>query len=502
VLLVVDATQGVEAQTLANLYLALDYDLNIVPVINKIDLDSAMPEQVAQEIEDLTGIPATDALYVSAKEGRGVPDVLEAIIARIPPPHGQERQPLRALIFDSHYDPYKGVIAYVRVVDGEVRKGDVLYLMAKQRPIEPIELGVFVPGMQPVEELVTGEVGYIAIGLKTVSELSVGDTFTSNVSPAEKALPGYKPIKPMVFAGFYPSESEDYKLLRDALEKLQLNDSSLSYVPETSQALGFGFRCGFLGLFHMDIMQERLEREYNLNLIATAPSVEYQIQLRSGETVVIDSPVDLPPEDSIEEIREPWMRISIFTPKDYIGPIMDLVTKRRGEFDKMEYLDEKRVMLSFHVPLAEILIDFYDQLKSKSRGYASLDYSFDEYRPSDMVRLEIWVVTQPVDALSVIVHREHAYHRGQSLVSRMKDVIPRQMFDVAIQAAVGKRVISRANVKALRKNVLAKCYGGDITRKRKLLEKQKEGKRRMKRIGNVDIPQEAFMSVLSLDEDQ
>jgi GTP-binding protein LepA len=499
--LVVDATQGVEAQTLANLYLALDYNLSIVPVINKIDLASANPEAVAQEIEDLTGISAGDALFVSAKEGRGVEDVLEAVIKHIPPPRGQERLPLRALVFDSHYDSYKGVIAYVRVVDGTVSKGDLLYLMAKQHPLEPVEIGMFVPGMQPVEKLVAGEVGYIATGLKTVSELHVGDTIALASAQDVTPLPGYRPVKPMVFAGFYPSESDDYKLLREALEKLQLNDASLSFVPETSQALGFGFRCGFLGLFHMDIIQERLEREYNLNLIATAPSVEYQVALRSGEAIVIDSPVDLPPEENIEEIREPWMKIQIFTPKDFIGPIMDLVTKRRGVFEKMEYLDEKRVMLNFEIPLVEILIDFYDQLKSRSRGYASLDYSFHEYRASDLVRLEVWVAGAPVDALSTIVHRDHSYHRGQALVSRMKEVIPRQMFDVAIQAAVGKRVISRANVKAMRKNVLAKCYGGDITRKKKLLEKQKEGKRRMKRIGNVDIPQEAFMSVLSLEEE-
>jgi len=500
-LLVVDASQGVEAQTLANLYLALDYDLTIIPVVNKIDLASADPQGVAQEIEDLTGIDATEALYVSAKDGRGVGDVLEAIIERIPAPRDAESRPLRALIFDSHYDSYKGVIAYVRIVDGKLKRGDHVYLMAQRREVEPIEIGVFVPGMKAVELLTAGEVGYIATGLKTVSECSVGDTVTLAAQLAEMALPGYRPAKPMVFAGFYPSESDDYKLLRDALEKLQLNDASLVFTPETSQALGFGFRCGFLGLFHMDIIQERLEREYGLNLVATAPSVEYQVLTRSGEVLIIDSPVDLPPEENIAEIMEPWMKIQVFTPKDYIGPIMELVTKRRGEFEKMDYLDEKRVVLTFQVPLGEILVDFYDQLKSHSRGYASLDYAFSEYRPSDMVRLDVLVGGTAVDALSVIVHRELAYQRGQALVSRMKKVIPRQLFDVAIQAAVGKRVISRANVKALRKNVLAKCYGGDVTRKRKLLEKQKEGKKRMKRVGNVDIPQEAFMSVLSLEED-
>ena len=501
VLLVVDASQGVEAQTLANLYLALDYDLTIIPVVNKIDLVSADPEGVAQEIEDLTGINATEALYVSAKEGQGIDEVLEAIIERIPAPLAQEHKPLRALIFDSHYDSYKGVIAYVRVMEGKIEKGDRIYLMTKQHEVEPLEIGVFVPAMEPVAGLIAGEVGYIATGLKEVSECSVGDTITLASDPADSPLPGYRPAKPMVFAGFYPSESDDYKILRDSLEKLQLNDASLTFAPETSQALGFGFRCGFLGLFHMDIIQERLEREYGLHLIATAPSVEYQVLTRVGEVLTIDSPVDLPSEENIEEILEPWMKIQIFTPKDYIGPIMDMVTKRRGEFEKMEYLDEKRVLLTFQIPLNEILVDFYDQLKSRSRGYASLDYSFSEYRSSDMVRLEVLVGGTSVDALSIIVHRDQVYNKGQALVSRMKKVIPRQLFDVAIQAAVGKRVISRANVKALRKNVLAKCYGGDVTRKRKLLEKQKEGKKRMKRVGNVDIPQEAFMSVLSLEEE-
>ncbi|MCJ7825430.1 MAG: translation elongation factor 4 [Anaerolineales bacterium] len=500
VLLVVDAAQGVEAQTLANLYLALDFDLTIIPVVNKIDLASADPEGIAQEIEDLTGIDATEALYVSAKDGRGIDEVLEAIIRRIPAPIAQEQKPLRALIFDSHYDSYKGVIAYVKVVEGKIARGDRIYLMAKQHEVEPLEIGVFVPAMEPIETLIAGEVGYIATGLKEVSECSVGDTITLASDPADSPLAGYRPAKPMVFAGFYPSENDDYKVLRDSLEKLQLNDASLTFAPETSQALGFGFRCGFLGLFHMDIIQERLEREYGLHLVATAPSVEYQILTRAGEVLNIDNPADLPSEENIEEILEPWMKIQIFTPKDYIGPLMDMVTKRRGEFEKMEYLDEKRVLLTFQIPLNEILVDFYDQLKSCSRGYASLDYSFAEYRSSDMVRLEVLVGGTSVDALSVIVHRDQAYHKGQTLVSRMKKVIPRQLFDVAIQAAVGNRVISRANVKALRKNVLAKCYGGDVSRKRKLLEKQKEGKKRMKRVGNVDIPQEAFMAVLSLEE--
>jgi GTP-binding protein LepA len=489
VLLVVDASQGVEAQTLANLYLALGYDLTIIPVVNKIDLVSADPAGVAQEIEDLIGIDSSEALYVSAKDGEGVDQLLEAIVQRIPSPPAGENRPLRALIFDSHYDAYKGVIAYVRVMEGKIKKGDQIYLMAKKHEIEPLEIGAFVPSLKPVDGLTAGEVGYIATGLKDVSECSVGDTITLVSNPAESPLPGYRPAKPMVFAGFYPSESDDYAVLKDALEKLQLNDAALTFTPETSQALGFGFRCGFLGLFHMDIIQERLEREYDLNLVATAPSVEYQILTRTGEILTIDSPVDLPPEEKIEEIQEPWMKIQIFSPKDYIGPIMDLATKRRGEFEKMDYLDEKRVLLTFQIPLSEILVDFYDQLKSRTKGYASLDYSFSEYRSSDMVKLEVLVGGSPVDALSIIVHRDQAYHKGQLLVSRMKNVIPRQMFDVAIQAA------------ALRKNVLAKCYGGDVTRKRKLLEKQKEGKKRMKRVGNVDIPQEAFMSVLSLEEE-
>ncbi len=500
-ILVVDASQGIEAQTLANLYLALEHDLEIVPVVNKIDLPAADPDGVAGEIDDLIGIPRDEILRASAKEGTGVEDLLEAVVKRIPSPQGRPDRPLRALIFDSHYDPYKGVIAYVRVVDGEINLGRDLMLMARKVRLEPLEIGVFVPGMKPIERLTAGEVGYVATGLKNVRDVRVGDTLTLADRLAEQSLPGYRPVKPMVFASFYPSEGEDYNLLRDALEKLQLNDASLIYQPETSQALGFGFRCGFLGLFHLDIIQERLEREYDLDIVATAPSVEYQVLCKDGQVVLIDSPADLPPPEDIEEIHEPWMQINIFTPADYIGPVMELVTRRRGEFEKMEYLDEKRVLLIYKIPLAEILIDFYDQLKSRSRGYASLDYDFAEYRPGDLVKLDLLVNQQVVDALSVIVHRDQAYQKGQALVSRMKKVIPRQLFTVPIQAAVGKRVISRANVKALRKNVLAKCYGGDVTRKRKLLEKQRAGKKRMKMIGNVQIPQEAFMSVLKLGED-
>jgi GTP-binding protein LepA len=498
-LLVVDASQGVQAQTLANLYLAVDADLTIVPIINKIDLGSARPLDVAQEVEDLLAISADDALYTSAKEGTGADEVLQAVVDRIPPPEGVPQCPLRALIFDSHYDPYKGVIAYVRVVDGHLDRQDRLVLMSNQRVVEPLEVGVFQPGMEPCERLAAGEVGYVATGLKTLQDCRVGDTITQAGSPSSDPLPGYRPAKPMVFAGLYPAEGEEYSLLRDALAKLQLNDASLLYEAETSQALGFGFRCGFLGLFHMDIIQERLEREYDLDIVFTSPSVEYQVLKTGGELISVDNPADLPPENEIEQIEEPWMQIQVFTPAEYIGPVMDLVIKRRGEMAKMEYLDAKRVLLTYEIPLVEILVDFYDQLKSRTRGYASLDYTPVDYRAGDLVKLDVLVGGQPVDALSIIVHREQAYHKGQRLVSRLKEVIPRQMFDVAIQAALGKRVISRANVKALRKDVLSKCYGGDVTRKRKLLEKQKAGKKRMKTIGRVEIPQDAFMSVLQLN---
>lgn len=499
--LVVDATQGVQAQTLANLYLALDANLTIVPVINKIDLASARPEEVAQEVEDLLGIPTSEALYASAKAGTGAEDVLQAVVERIPPPQGRPDAPPRALIFDSHYDSYKGVVAYIRVIDGTLGAGDLLLLMSNGLEVDPIEIGVFRPGMQPTQRLEAGEVGYVATGLKTLQECRVGDTITLKENPAGKALPGYRPAKPMVFAGLYPAEGEDYDLLRDALAKLQLNDASIVYEPETSHALGFGFRCGFLGLFHMDIVQERLEREYDLDIVFTSPSVEYQVLKTNGQVLAIDNPADLPQETEIAQVEEPWMQIQIYTPAEYIGPVMDLVVKRRGDMTKMEYLDSSRVLLTYEVPLAEILVDFYDQLKSRTKGYASLDYSLAGYRPGDMVKLDVLVGGQPVDALSIIVHRDQSFYKGQRLVTKMKEAIPRQLFDVAIQAAVGKRVISRANVKALRKDVLAKCYGGDITRKRKLLEKQKKGKKRMKMVGQVEIPQEAFMTVLRLDED-
>ena len=499
--LVVDASQGVEAQTLANLYLALDSNLQIVPVINKIDLLSARADEVAQEIEDLFGIDKGSIIRASAKDGTGVDEILEAIVARVPAPQGGDGpESLRALIFDSHYDSYKGVVAYVRVMDGSIRAGQSLLLMATKTKLEVLEVGVFRPKMVPVAEIGPGEVGYVATGLKSVRECQVGDTFTSAQNPATAPLPGYRPVKPMVFAGFYPARNEDYTLLRDALEKLHLNDAAFSYEPETSQALSFGFRCGFLGLLHMEIVQERLEREYGLDMIATAPSVGYQVKTREGRVLEVRNPVDLPSPDQIEEVSEPWMRIGVFTPSEYIGPVMELVTGRRGEFQKMEYIDQRRVLLTYLIPLAEIIVDLYDKLKACSRGYASLDYEFAEYRPGDLVKLDVLVNTVPVDALSVIVHNKQSYTKGQSLVSKLKRVIPRQLFDVAIQAAVGSRIISRANVQALRKDVLAKCYGGDITRKKKLLERQKEGKKRLKRVGNVEIPQEAFMTLLELDD--
>jgi GTP-binding protein LepA len=499
-ILVVDASQGIEAQTLANLYMAIDHDLSIIAVVNKIDLASARPDEVTRDIDNLFGLPKEQTIHASAKEGIGTETILEALIERIPPPRGRPEGPTRALIFDSHYDPYKGVVAYVRVVDGALRPEQPLLLMAKGTRLEALEVGAFRPKMTPIAELGTGEVGYVATGLKNLRECSVGDTVTSADMPSQSPLPGYQPAKPMVFAGLYPVLNEDYNLLRDALEKLHLNDAALSYEGETSQALNFGFRCGFLGLLHMEIVQERLEREYGLHLIATAPSVGYQVKSRDGQVREVHNPANLPSPDLIEEIREPWMRISVFSPADYIGPIMELVTASHGEFTRMEYLDERRVLLNYLIPLSKIIVDFYDQLKACTRGYASLDYELAEYRPGNLVKLDVLVNSQPVDALSVIVHEEQAYQKGQALVSKLKRVIPRQLFDVAIQAAVGSRVISRANVKALRKDVLAKCYGGDVTRKKKLLERQKEGKKRLKRLGNVEIPQEAFMSVLKLGD--
>ncbi|WP_119072247.1 translation elongation factor 4 [Aggregatilinea lenta] len=500
-LLIVDSTQGIEAQTLANLYMALEHDLEIIPVVNKIDLPGAMPDDIAQEIEDVLGYPAEDVIRVSAKTGINVDQILEAIVKRIPPPVGDATLPPRALIFDSHYDSYKGVIAYVRVAEGTFRANQELKLMISGAQTMPLELGVFSPTMKPVPELAAGEVGYIATGLKTVRECRVGDTITLAQGGATEPMPGYKHIKPMVYASFYPSDNDDYNDLRDALEKLQLNDASLSYTPETSQALNFGFRVGFLGLFHMEIVQERLEREYDLDLLATAPSVEYQLLMRDGEVVTITSPADLPDPSVIDEIREPWMSIEIFTPEAYIGAIMELVTSKRGEYVNMEYLDPMRVLLKYRLPLAEMIIDFYSRLKAATRGYASLDYHLDEYRAEKLVKLDVLVNKQPVDALAMIVHEDEAFHKGQRLVTQLKRLIPRQLYEVPIQAAIGKHIVSRANVKALRKDVLAKCYGGDISRKKKLLEKQKKGKKRLKMIGNVEVPQEAFMAVLRLDDD-
>ncbi len=499
-LLVVDAAQGIEAQTLANLYLALEANLTIIPVINKIDLVSAQTEAVAEDLHNLLGTPEEQILQISAKQGTNVAQVLNAIVDLIPPPNGEDKAPLEALIFDSHYDSYKGVVAYVRVFNGSIQRDDKLLMMTTGAKTSPVEIGVFAPNLKPIEKLLAGDVGYIATGLKTVSECRVGDTVTYASDGIAQALPGYHQAKPMVFAGVYPTEGEDYADLRDALEKLQLNDASLTFEPETSEALNFGFRCGFLGLFHMEIIQERLEREYDMDVVFTAPSVEYRIGLIKGDSLNISSPSELPDENIIDQILEPWMELTIFTPTEYYGVVMELVTKRRGVFTTQEYPSPNRVQINFEIPLSEIIVDFFDQLKSGTRGYASMDYQFKEYRPGNLIKLEILVNNESVDALTAIVHKGDAYHKGQALVSRLKKLIPRQLFTIPIQAYAQGRVISRANVKALRKDVLSKCYGGDITRKKKLLEKQKKGKRRMKMVGNVEIPQEAFMAILRLDE--
>ncbi|HET9492702.1 MAG TPA: translation elongation factor 4 [Chloroflexia bacterium] len=499
-LLVVDATQGIEAQTLANTYLALEHNLSLIPVVNKIDLPAAQPDMVSEEIENVIGIPRDQVISVSAKLGTGVKDILEAVVKEIPPPAGDPDAAPRALVFDSHYDAYKGVIAYVRVVDGTLKASEPVLVMSTGAQTEALELGVFSPTMTPKQELGTGEVGYVATGLKIVRDCQVGDTITSARRPAAHPLPGYRPVKPMVFAGLYPVESDDYEDLRQALERLHLNDASLVYEPETSVALGFGFRCGFLGLLHMEIIRERLEREYDLALLMTAPNVEYRITKTDGTEMVVDNPADMPPPGNIATIEEPWMEISVVSPTRYIGAIMDMVTSRRGSYKKMDYLDEERVVLVYEIPLGELIVDFYDQLKSRTQGYASLDYQFAEYRAADLVKLDVLVNGQPVDALSIITHRAKAQFQGRQLVDRLRRLIPRQMFEVPIQAAVGSKIIARETISAQRKNVLAKCYGGDITRKRKLLEKQKEGKARMKMVGSVEIPQEAFMAVLSLEE--
>lgn len=499
--LVVDATQGIEAQTLANLYLAIEHDLVIIPVLNKIDLPSAHADDVAEDVGNLLGCDPKSIIRISAKTGLNVEKVLDAVIERIPSPQGNENEPLKALIFDSHYDSYKGVIAYVRVFNGTVDMQGKFLLMETNVETDPIEIGVFAPNMKPVSVLSAGDVGYIATGLKTVKDCRVGDTLTDKNDPAVEALPGYKHPKPMVFAGVYPVEGEDYDNLKDALAKLQLNDASLIFTPETSQALNFGFRCGFLGLFHMEIFQERLEREYDLDIVLTAPTVEYRVILRNGEEVLIDSPAMLPDESTIEQIQEPWMNLSVFTPTEFYGAVMELVKRRLGTFVSQEYPSPNRVQLNFELPLSEMIVDFFDELKSKTRGYASMDYSFNEYRASNLVKLEVLIGGEPVDALASIVHKDSAYHLGQKLVTKLKELIPRQLFDVAVQASADGRVISRANIKAMRKDVLAKCYGGDITRKKKLLEKQKKGKKRMKMVGNVEIPQEAFMAILKLEDE-
>jgi len=500
-LLVIDASQGIEAQTLANLYLALDAGLEILPIVNKIDLPGAQPNDVSSDISNLLGIADEQILQISAKAGLNVEAVLTKIVDQLPPPKGDSEAPTRALIFDSHYDPYKGVIAYIRVTDGNIHPTEQLLVMSTGVIFKPVEIGIFSPNMRMTTKLETGEVGYVATGLKSVRECRVGDTLTSFSQPAKESLPGYRKAKPMVFAGVYPSDSEEYSDLRDALEKLQLNDASLQFEPETSKALGFGFRCGFLGMFHMEIIQERLEREYDLNVVFTAPSVEYEVLLQTGDVLRIDSPADLPDANEFIEIREPWMQLQVFTPIEYFGIVMEITTRRRGVFIQQEYPAPNRVLLSFEIPLSELIIDYFDVLKSRTRGYASLDYQFIGYKAENLVRVELLVNEESVDAFSTIVHRDNAYHKGQAMVSKLKEIIPRQLFAVPIQAFSDGRVISRANIKALRKDVLAKCYGGDITRKRKLLESQKRGKRRMKKVGSVEIPQEAFLVVLRLDQE-
>jgi GTP-binding protein LepA len=497
-LLVVDATQGVEAQTLANLYLALEHDLTIVPVINKIDLPSADPVRATAELKEV-GVDG-EPLLVSAKLGTGIEALLEAIVARIPPPGGDEDSPLQALIFDSRFDTYKGVLVYVRVMNGRVRPGDRIRFMATGREFDVTEVGVFRPGLAPTDELAAGDVGYLAAAIRDGRDTRVGDTVTLAERPASTPLPGYRPAQPMVFSGLYPVDSDDYGRLKDALEKLQLNDAALVFEPETSAALGFGFRAGFLGLLHLEVVQERLEREFGLNLITTAPNVAVQVHLTDGSTLRVDNPAALPAPTRIASLEEPWVDAQIIVPTDYIGAVMELAQERRGEYRELTYLDPRRALVGYRLPLGEIMFDFFDQLKSRTRGYASFDYTFDGYRPSDLVRLDILLNGEPVDALSVIVHRSKAAQRGRALVEKLKELIPRQLFEVPVQAAIGGRVIARETVRALRKDVLAKCYGGDITRKRKLLEKQREGKRRMKAVGNVELPQEAFMAILRIDQ--
>ena len=498
-LLVVDAAQGIEAQTLANVYLALENNLEIIPVINKIDLPSADPEKVKHEIEDVIGLDASEAVLASAKTGIGIEEILDAIIDKVPAPSGDVNAPLQALIFDSYFDAYKGVIAYVRVMDGNIKPGMKLKMMATDKTFEVTDVGIFKPSLINIDELGPGQVGFVAGSIKNVKDVRVGDTITSLHNPAKNPLPGYRKMNPMVYCGLYPVDSADYDALKDALEKLQLNDASLLFEPETSIALGFGFRCGFLGLLHMDVIQERLEREYNLTLITTAPSVIYKVYKTDGEVLDIDNPSKLPTPQEIDHIDEPYVKATVIVPKDYVGAVMELSQEKRGEYQDMKYLDENRVMITYNIPLSEIIYDYFDRLKSSTRGYASLDYELIGYHTSILVKLDILLNGEAVDALSIIVHRDKAAQRGRLLAEKLKAIIPKQMFEIPIQAAIGNKVIARETVRAMRKDVLAKCYGGDISRKRKLLEKQKEGKKRMKQVGSVEIPQEAFMAILKID---
>ncbi|ANX12969.1 translation elongation factor 4 [Fictibacillus halophilus] len=499
-LLIVDAAQGIEAQTLANVYLALENDLEILPVINKIDLPSAEPERVRQEIEDVIGLDASEAVLASAKAGIGIQDILEQIVAKVPAPQGDPEGPLKALIFDSLYDPYRGVVTYIRVAEGTVKVGDKIKMMATGKEFEVLELGVFTPKAVQKDFLTVGDVGFLTASIKNVGDTQVGDTITSAVKGATEPLPGYRKMNPMVYCGLYPVDTAKYNDLREALERLVLNDSALQYEPETSQALGFGFRCGFLGLLHMEIIQERIEREFNIDLIATAPSVIYNVTMTDGEKIVVDNPANMPEAQKISVVEEPYVKASIMTPNDYVGTIMEICQKKRGIFMTMDYLENNRVNVLYEIPLSEIVYDFFDQLKSSTKGYASLDYELIGYKPSKLVKMEILLNNEKIDALSVIVHKDFAYERGKVVVEKLKELIPRQQFEVPIQAAIGQKIVARSNIKALRKNVLAKCYGGDISRKRKLLDKQKEGKKRMKTIGRVDVPQEAFMAVLRMDD--
>lgn len=499
-LLVVDAAQGVEAQTLANVYLALEHDLEIIPVINKIDLPSADPDRVKQEIEDIIGLDASEAVLCSAKSGIGIPDILEAIVNKVPAPPDKSDEPTRALIFDSRFDAYKGAIAYVRVKEGSIKAKDTIRMMHDKKDFDVTELGIFTPNLVPVQELPCGSVGCIAASIKNVKDCHVGDTVTLADNPAPEPLPGYRKAVSMVYCGLYPTDSKDYENLRDALEKLQLNDAALEYEAETSLALGFGFRCGFLGLLHMDVIQERLEREYNLTLITTAPSVNYKVYKTNGEMLEVDNPAKLPPPTEIDYIEEPYVKATTIVPKDFVGTIMELSQDKRGEYQSMEYLDETRVSVVYHLPLSEIIYDYFDKLKSATKGYASLDYELIGYKQSPMVKMDILLNGEPVDALSIIVHKDCAATRGRALAEKLKELIPRQMFEIPIQAAVGTKIVARETVKAWRKDVLAKCYGGDISRKRKLLEKQKAGKKRMKAVGSVEIPQEAFMAILKVED--